>query len=153
MDTISILRGLKETYEAHHGVHLLDAALISAAQLADRWERGSWFSFVCNAVCTLCILFVFLFLRVLVFLFLCTCPNKLQKTQLYFFLWVGDCIFPHWPRHPPLPPGFHVFPGEPIIFFGAKEIFPCAVLSLLRQVGLSTPDVHFLSPDNLSPPR
>eukprot|EP00668_Euglena_longa_P002968 GGOE01003465.1.p1 GENE.GGOE01003465.1~~GGOE01003465.1.p1 ORF type:complete len:907 (-),score=152.93 GGOE01003465.1:259-2955(-) len=37
LDTISILRGLKETYEAHHGVHVLDAALISAAQLADRY--------------------------------------------------------------------------------------------------------------------
>jgi len=37
LDTVSILRGLKETYEAHHGVHLVDAALISAAQLADRY--------------------------------------------------------------------------------------------------------------------
>lgn len=37
IDTISILRGLKETYEAHHGVRVLDASLIAAAQLADRY--------------------------------------------------------------------------------------------------------------------
>ena len=37
LDTISILRGLKETYEVHHGVQVADAALISAAQLADRY--------------------------------------------------------------------------------------------------------------------
>lgn len=36
-DTISILRGLKDKYEAHHGVRISDAALVSAAQLADRY--------------------------------------------------------------------------------------------------------------------
>eukprot|EP01119_Soliformovum_irregulare_P013267 TRINITY_DN3519_c0_g1_i1.p1 TRINITY_DN3519_c0_g1~~TRINITY_DN3519_c0_g1_i1.p1 ORF type:complete len:885 (+),score=322.13 TRINITY_DN3519_c0_g1_i1:72-2726(+) len=36
-DTISILRGLKEKYEAHHGVHIQDAALVIAAQLANRY--------------------------------------------------------------------------------------------------------------------
>jgi ATP-dependent Clp protease ATP-binding subunit ClpB len=35
--TISILRGLKERYEAHHGVRILDSALVHAAQLADRY--------------------------------------------------------------------------------------------------------------------
>lgn len=35
--TISILRGLKEKYETHHGVRITDAALIAAAQLADRY--------------------------------------------------------------------------------------------------------------------
>jgi ATP-dependent Clp protease ATP-binding subunit ClpB len=35
--TISILRGLKEKYETHHGVHIADAALVAAAQLADRY--------------------------------------------------------------------------------------------------------------------
>jgi ATP-dependent Clp protease ATP-binding subunit ClpB len=34
--TVSILRGLKERYEAHHGVKIGDAALVAAAQLADR---------------------------------------------------------------------------------------------------------------------
>ena len=36
-DTISILRGLKEKYEVHHGVRLLDRALIQAAKLSDRY--------------------------------------------------------------------------------------------------------------------
>jgi len=36
-DTISILRGLKERYEAHHGVRILDSALVVAAQLANRY--------------------------------------------------------------------------------------------------------------------
>jgi len=36
-DTISILRGLKEKYEVHHGVRIKDAALISAAVLSDRY--------------------------------------------------------------------------------------------------------------------
>jgi ATP-dependent Clp protease ATP-binding subunit ClpB len=36
-DTISILRGLKEKYEVHHGVRIKDAALIAAAQLSDRY--------------------------------------------------------------------------------------------------------------------
>eukprot|EP01089_Gocevia_fonbrunei_P020818 TRINITY_DN7837_c0_g2_i1.p1 TRINITY_DN7837_c0_g2~~TRINITY_DN7837_c0_g2_i1.p1 ORF type:complete len:144 (+),score=45.66 TRINITY_DN7837_c0_g2_i1:1-432(+) len=36
-DTISILRGLKTKYEAHHGVKIADIALITAAQLADRY--------------------------------------------------------------------------------------------------------------------
>ena len=34
-DTISILRGLKEKYESHHGVRITDGALISAATLSD----------------------------------------------------------------------------------------------------------------------
>jgi ATP-dependent Clp protease ATP-binding subunit ClpB len=36
-DTIGILRGLKERYEAHHGVRITDAALVSAATLSDRY--------------------------------------------------------------------------------------------------------------------
>lgn len=36
-DTISILRGLKEKYEAHHGVRILDSALVSAATLSNRY--------------------------------------------------------------------------------------------------------------------
>eukprot|EP00049_Salpingoeca_infusionum_P014767 m.279739 g.279739 ORF g.279739 m.279739 type:complete len:885 (+) comp15747_c0_seq2:518-3172(+) len=36
-DTVSILRGLKERYETHHGVRIQDAALVAAAQLADRY--------------------------------------------------------------------------------------------------------------------
>ncbi len=36
-DTISILRGLKERYEVHHGVRIQDRALVSAAELADRY--------------------------------------------------------------------------------------------------------------------
>ncbi|KAJ1964184.1 hypothetical protein GGI12_001588 [Dipsacomyces acuminosporus] len=36
-DTISILRGLKERYESHHGVKVLDSALVAAAQLSDRY--------------------------------------------------------------------------------------------------------------------
>lgn len=38
-DTISILRGLKEKYELHHGIKITDAALVAAAKLADRYIR------------------------------------------------------------------------------------------------------------------
>jgi ATP-dependent Clp protease ATP-binding subunit ClpB len=36
-DTISILRGLKERYETHHGVRITDGAIVSAALLSDRY--------------------------------------------------------------------------------------------------------------------
>lgn len=36
-DTIAILRGIKEKYEIHHGVRITDAAIISAAELSDRY--------------------------------------------------------------------------------------------------------------------
>jgi len=36
-DTISILRGLKERYELHHGIHLQDGALVAAAVLSDKY--------------------------------------------------------------------------------------------------------------------
>jgi ATP-dependent Clp protease ATP-binding subunit ClpB len=37
LDTISILRGLKERYELHHGVRITDDAIIAAATLSDRY--------------------------------------------------------------------------------------------------------------------
>src|SRR5262245_56968228 len=39
-DTIAILRGLKERYEAHHKVTIADAALVAAASLSDRYISG-----------------------------------------------------------------------------------------------------------------
>ena len=36
-DTISILRGLKERYEVHHGVRIKDSAIVAAAQLSSRY--------------------------------------------------------------------------------------------------------------------
>ena len=39
-DTIAILRGLKERYEAHHKVTIADAALVAAATLSDRFISG-----------------------------------------------------------------------------------------------------------------
>ena len=39
-DTIAILRGLKERYEAHHKVEIEDAALVAAASLSDRYISG-----------------------------------------------------------------------------------------------------------------
>ena len=36
-DTVSILRGLKEKYEVHHGVRITDGAIVAAAQLSDRY--------------------------------------------------------------------------------------------------------------------
>ncbi len=36
-DTISILRGLKERYEVHHGVRITDAAIVAASQLSERY--------------------------------------------------------------------------------------------------------------------
>ncbi|KAJ0973845.1 hypothetical protein J5N97_015810 [Dioscorea zingiberensis] len=39
-DTISILRGLRERYELHHGVRISDGALVAAALLSDRYISG-----------------------------------------------------------------------------------------------------------------
>ena len=36
-DTISILRGIKEKYETHHGVRITDGALVAAATLSNRY--------------------------------------------------------------------------------------------------------------------
>ncbi len=36
-DTVSILRGIKEKYDIHHGVRITDSALVSAARLSDRY--------------------------------------------------------------------------------------------------------------------
>jgi len=36
-DTISILRGLKEKYEIHHGIRISDSAIVAAAKLSDRY--------------------------------------------------------------------------------------------------------------------
>lgn len=39
-ETVSILRGIKEKYEVHHGVRIADSALVAAAQLSDRYITG-----------------------------------------------------------------------------------------------------------------
>jgi ATP-dependent Clp protease ATP-binding subunit ClpB len=39
-ETVAILRGLKEKYEVHHGVRIIDAALIAAAKLSHRYITG-----------------------------------------------------------------------------------------------------------------
>ncbi len=39
-DTVSILRGLKEKYEVHHGVRIKDAAVVAAAALSNRYIQG-----------------------------------------------------------------------------------------------------------------
>ncbi|GBG00245.1 chaperone [Raphidocelis subcapitata] len=39
-DTMQILRGLKQKYEDHHGVHITDRALVVAAELSDRYITG-----------------------------------------------------------------------------------------------------------------
>jgi len=39
-DTIAILRGLKEKYEAYHGIRIQDSAIIAAATLSDRYITG-----------------------------------------------------------------------------------------------------------------
>lgn len=40
VDTVSILRGLKDRYETHHGVRISDNALVVAATLAERYIQG-----------------------------------------------------------------------------------------------------------------
>jgi len=40
--TVAILRGLRERYEAHHGVRILDSALVAAAQLSARYVQGRY---------------------------------------------------------------------------------------------------------------
>ncbi|MCW2755786.1 MAG: ATPase domain protein [Marmoricola sp.] len=39
-DTVAILRGLQQKYQAHHGVEITDAALVAAAMLSDRYITG-----------------------------------------------------------------------------------------------------------------
>ena len=39
-DTISILRGIKDRYQTHHGIRITDGALVSAAVLSDRYIQG-----------------------------------------------------------------------------------------------------------------
>ncbi|OIR59060.1 MAG: ATP-dependent chaperone ClpB [Amphiamblys sp. WSBS2006] len=41
-DTISILRGLKEKYETHHGVRILDDGIVAAAKLSQRYIQGRY---------------------------------------------------------------------------------------------------------------
>ena len=41
-ETISILRGLRERYEVHHGVRITDSALVAAATLSDRYISGQF---------------------------------------------------------------------------------------------------------------
>jgi ATP-dependent Clp protease ATP-binding subunit ClpB len=43
-DTISILRGLKERYELHHGVKISDSALVAAAVLSNRYISERFFA-------------------------------------------------------------------------------------------------------------
>ncbi len=40
--TVSILRGLRERYELHHGVRINDSALVEAAVLSDRYIADRW---------------------------------------------------------------------------------------------------------------
>src|SRR4029453_11392850 len=39
-DTVEILRGLRDRYEAHHQVRITDGALVAAAELSDRYITG-----------------------------------------------------------------------------------------------------------------
>lgn len=41
-DTISILRGLKERFEIHHGIRIHDSAIVSAAKLSDRYIQDRY---------------------------------------------------------------------------------------------------------------
>ena len=43
-ETVSILRGLKERYEVHHGVRILDSALVAAANLSNRYLSERFFT-------------------------------------------------------------------------------------------------------------
>jgi len=56
-DTISILRGLRERYELHHGVKISDGALVAAAVLSDRYitgrflpDKGTFNKLLCGTV-------------------------------------------------------------------------------------------------------
>ena len=39
-DTVNMLRGLKRKYESHHGVHILDRALVVAVEWSDRYIQN-----------------------------------------------------------------------------------------------------------------
>jgi hypothetical protein len=41
-ESVSILRGLRERYELHHGVRISDSALVEAAVLSDRYVADRW---------------------------------------------------------------------------------------------------------------
>jgi ATP-dependent Clp protease ATP-binding subunit ClpB len=61
-DTISILRGLKEKYEGHHGVRIQDRAFVVAAQLSSRYISG---------MCALCTLLIDVFSVYINYTYLC----------------------------------------------------------------------------------
>lgn len=52
--TVSILRGLRERYELHHGVRITDNAIVEAAVLSDRYiaDRWAWGVSVCASCLT-----------------------------------------------------------------------------------------------------
>ena len=52
-DTISILRGLRERYELHHGVKISDGALVAAAVLSDRYITGRFLPDKGNSILSL----------------------------------------------------------------------------------------------------
>jgi len=56
-DTISILRGLKERYEGHHGVRIQDRAIVVAAQLSSRYITGMFFIFSLHVCVFLLLIF------------------------------------------------------------------------------------------------
>ena len=47
--TVSILRGLRERYELHHGVRISDNALVEAAHLSDRYALATCTAFAGRA--------------------------------------------------------------------------------------------------------
>ena len=72
-DTVSILRGLRERYELHHGVKISDGALVAASVLSDRYitgrflpDKGTAFTILWNyyweqGANSLFLLYIFLF--------------------------------------------------------------------------------------------
>lgn len=53
-DTVSILRGLRERYELHHGVRISDTALVDAAILSDRYISGRFLPDKGEKLCETC---------------------------------------------------------------------------------------------------
>jgi ATP-dependent Clp protease ATP-binding subunit ClpA len=57
--TVSILRGLRERYELHHGVRISDSALVEAAMLSDRYLADRCVSTFAEADSSKCACVVF----------------------------------------------------------------------------------------------
>jgi hypothetical protein len=94
--TVSILRGLRERYEVHHGVRISDSALVEAAVLSDRYlaDRCVPASIICFQSCGLLFCLSSMCSAAVVLKLPFTCLQHLCKHP---YMWRNSCVqVPVW---------------------------------------------------------